>query len=79
MIDRINELLKAVNEFSPKSIEEVEEIRLKYLSKKGLISELFNDFRTLAGDQKKLVGVEINKLKQIATDKNQFTKSIIGS
>ena len=75
MLDRINELLNAVNEFSPKSIEEVEEIRLKYLSKKGLISELFNDFRTLGVEEKKVVGVEINRLKQVAIEKVNTLKA----
>ncbi|PLX08946.1 MAG: phenylalanine--tRNA ligase subunit alpha [Marinilabiliales bacterium] len=78
MIDKINELLKAVENFSPKSLEEVEEFRLKYLSKKGLIPSLFNDFRTLSPDEKKVVGVEINKLKQVATEKvNSLKASLV--
>ncbi len=78
MINKINELLKSVEGFSPKSLEELEEFRLKYLSKKGLIPALFNDFRTLDAEQKKVVGVEINKLKQITTDKlNSLKASLV--
>lgn len=69
MIDRIKKILSEVELFSPKTIEEVEDFRLKYLSKKGLISSLFDDFRNVAVDQKKQVGVEINILKQKAVAK----------
>jgi phenylalanyl-tRNA synthetase alpha chain len=69
MIDRIKKLLSEVENFAPKSLEEVEDFRLKYLSKKGLIPSLFDDFRTVAADQKKQVGIEINILKQKAIAK----------
>ncbi len=69
MINRIKDLLAAVESFQPKSIEEVEDFRLKYLSKKGLIPALFDDFRNVPAEQKKEVGAEINVLKQKATDK----------
>ncbi len=75
MIDKINELLKQVESFIPKTLDEVEEFRLKYLSKKGVIPSLFNDFRTLAPDEKKIIGVEINKLKQAATEKVETLKA----
>jgi phenylalanyl-tRNA synthetase alpha chain len=69
MINRIKEILAAVESFQPKTIEEVEEFRLTYLSKKGLIPALFDDFRNVPAEQKKEVGAEINILKQKATDK----------
>jgi phenylalanyl-tRNA synthetase alpha chain len=69
MIDRIKELLAAVEQFAPKNLEELEDFRLKYLSKKGLIPVLFDDFRNVPADQKKQVGLEINILKQKAVDK----------
>ncbi|MBN2778801.1 MAG: phenylalanine--tRNA ligase subunit alpha [Bacteroidales bacterium] len=77
MIERIKELQKAVESFSPKNIEEIEEFRLKFLSKKGLIPALFNEFRDVAAEEKKLVGVEINKLKQFTTDKLNELKSLL--
>jgi phenylalanyl-tRNA synthetase alpha chain len=69
MIDKIKKLLSEVEDFAPKTIEEVEAFRLRYLSKKGLISVLFDDFRNVAADQKKQVGIEINILKQKAVAK----------
>lgn len=77
MINRIKELLAAVESFQPKTIEEIEEFRLKYLSKKGLIPALFDDFRNVPVDQKKQVGAEINILKQKATEKLNDLKNSI--
>lgn len=75
MIDKIKRLLSEVENFAPDSIEEVENFRLKYLSKKGLIPALFDDFRNVAADQKKQVGVEINILKQKAVTKLEELKA----
>ena len=69
ILDKIDELLKEVQELSAKNAEEVEQLRLKYLSKKGAITELMNDFRNVAADQKKTVGMKINELKTLATER----------
>ena len=66
--DRINELLKEVETLSAKNAEEVEQLRLKYLSKRGEITALMQDFRNVAAEQKRAVGIRINELKQTATD-----------
>lgn len=69
MIDKIKELLKETEAFSIKTGEELELFRLKYLSKKGEISLLFNDFKNVPAELKKEVGQEINNLKQLAQEK----------
>ncbi len=69
MIDKIKDLLKETEDFTVKTVEELENFRLKYLSKKGRISQLFNDFKNVPNEQKKRVGQEINKLKQFAQEK----------
>ena len=69
IIDKIDDLLKEVQELSAKNAEEVEQLRLKYLSKKGEITALMNDFREVAADQKKAVGMKINELKTLATER----------
>ncbi len=69
ILEKIDKLLKEVSELSAKNAEEVEQLRLKYLSKKGEISELMNDFRNVAADQKKTVGMKINELKQLAIER----------
>ncbi len=67
--DKIDELLKEVSALSAKNAEEVEQLRLKYLSKKGEINALMADFRNVAADDKKTVGMKINELKQLAISK----------
>ena len=54
ILEKIDQLLKEVQTLSAKNAEEVEQLRLKYLSKKGEITALMNDFREVAADQKKL-------------------------
>lgn len=56
--DKIEELLKEVENLSAKSAEEVEQLRLKYLSKKGAITALMAEFRDVPADQKKTVGMK---------------------
>ncbi len=69
MIDKINALLQEVGNLRASNAEEIETLRIKYLSKKGEISSLMNDFRTVAADQKREVGQHLNKLKEAAQDK----------
>ena len=69
ILDKIDELLKEVSNLSAKNAEDVERLRLKYLSKKGEIKALMADFRNVAEKQKKAVGIKINELKQNAISK----------
>ena len=69
LLEKIETLLKEVSELKASNAEELEQLRLKYLSKKGEISLLMNDFRSVPADQKKVVGMKINELKQTATQK----------
>ncbi len=69
ILDKIEQLLKEVSELTASNAEEIEALRLKYLSKKGEINALMQDFRNVAADQKKTVGIRINELKQMAFDK----------
>ena len=66
LLEKIEVLLGEVRAMQASNAEEIENLRLKYLSKKGEISQLMNDFRNVAADQKKAVGFKINELKQIA-------------
>ena len=69
ILDKIEQLLKEVSELSASNAEEIEALRLKYLSKKGEINSLMQDFRNVAADEKKTVGIRINELKQMAFDR----------
>ena len=69
ILDKIDALLNEVQNLSAKNAEEVEQLRLKYLSKKGEITALMNDFRNVAAEEKKTVGMKINELKQLAQER----------
>ena len=79
ILDRIEELLQEVSNLSAKNAEEVEQLRLKYISKKGEINALMSDFRNVAADQKKAVGIKINELKQNAIAKINELKAQLES
>lgn len=66
ILEKIEKLLNEVNQLKASNAEELEALRIKYLSKKGEISALMNDFRNVAADQKKSIGIKINELKQTA-------------
>ena len=69
MLDRIQKLLQEVEDLAASSREEVEEYRIRWLSKKGEISALFDDFRTVPSEIKKDVGQKLNHLRSRAQDK----------
>jgi phenylalanyl-tRNA synthetase alpha chain len=69
MKNRINQLLEEVNQLAATNQDELEALRIKYLSKKGQISELFNDFRNVANEDKRDVGQLLNELKNVAQNK----------
>jgi len=75
MIERIQKLLTEVNSWSVTGVEELETLRIKYLSKKGEISQLFNDFRDVPGEQKRQVGQLLNELKEKAQNRLNNLKS----
>jgi phenylalanyl-tRNA synthetase alpha chain len=69
MLEKISRLSEEIGSLQASSPEEVEQLRLKYLSKKGLISVLFDEFRTVPTDQKRETGRLLNDLKTKATQK----------
>ncbi|MBP7210241.1 MAG: phenylalanine--tRNA ligase subunit alpha [Paludibacteraceae bacterium] len=76
MKDKINSLLQEIKNLSPTSKEDVEQLRIKYLSKKGEISLLFNDFKNVAGEEKRIMGQMLNQLKDIAQNKFNEMKEV---
>ena len=69
MIDKIKEFIGEVENFKAQSKEELEAFRIKYLGRKGLISDLFTEFKNVPNEQKKDFGQAINTLKNSAQDK----------
>ena len=66
MLESVQNLRKQIESYSLSSKEEAERFRLQFLSKKGVIQDLFNDFRSVPADQKKSFGAALNDLKQSA-------------
>lgn len=75
MIEKIQKMLAEISTLQANSSEEVEALRIKYLSKKGEISALMADFRNVPADMKKEIGMKLNELKNAATDKINTLKS----
>ena len=69
IIEKIQQILEEVKTLSAKDAKDIEALRIKYLSKKGEISQLMNEFRNVEADKKREVGMKINTLKQAATEK----------
>lgn len=79
ILDKIEQLLKEVGSLNASSAEEIEALRVKYLSKKGEITALMADFRNVPADQKKAVGMKINELKQTAIERINALKEQMGT
>ena len=69
MLEKIQKLLEEVEKLSASSAEEVEALRIKYLSKKGVINALMTDFRNVPAEMKKEVGMKLNDLKNKTQEK----------
>jgi phenylalanyl-tRNA synthetase alpha chain len=75
MLKKIQDLISEISSINVSSAEELESFRLKYLSKKGTISELFEEFRNVPPAEKREIGQNLNTLKQTAQDKYNDLKS----
>jgi phenylalanyl-tRNA synthetase alpha chain len=69
MEDRIQKILSEIEQFQPKNNEDLENFRIQLLSRKGDISQLFEDFKNVSPELKKEIGQKLNELKNKAQDK----------
>ncbi len=69
MLEKIKALQQELENATASTPEEVEELRIKYISKKGSVNQLFADFKNVPADQKKDVGKAINDVKVFALEK----------
>ena len=69
MLEKINTLKEQIEALTAANAEAIEALRIKYLSKKGEVSALFNDFRNVPNEQKREIGQKLNELKTLATEK----------
>ncbi len=66
---RIQQLIAELEALTAQTEQEVEDLRIKYISKKGLVSQLFDEFKALSGEEKRALGQPLNALKTLATDR----------
>jgi phenylalanyl-tRNA synthetase alpha chain len=69
MLQNIDRILEEAKQFKAKTKEDIEQFRIKYLGKKGVLSDLFAGFKDVPSEQKRETGQKINHLKQFVTDK----------
>jgi phenylalanyl-tRNA synthetase alpha chain len=69
IIQKVNDLKATISNFKAESKVELENFRLKFISRKGAINELFEEFKTVSNDRKKEIGSSLNELKNLAESK----------
>ncbi|HCP93780.1 MAG TPA: phenylalanine--tRNA ligase subunit alpha [Bacteroidetes bacterium] len=69
MINKLKNIISEVSQIEIKSADEAEQFRLKYLSRKGILNDLFEEFKTISNTEKKEVGKVMNELKQVTEGK----------
>lgn len=68
MLANVQAAIADVEAFKAITADDAEKFRLQYLSKKGVVASLFGDFKAVPVDQKKEFGVQLNRLKDLATN-----------
>ena len=79
MLDKIKAYIKEVEAFEAKTEAEIEEFRIKYLGKKGLLNQYFSEFKNVANEEKKEFGQAINQWKNAAQDRVNALKDAVES
>jgi phenylalanyl-tRNA synthetase alpha chain len=69
MLEKIKKLIDEVKELKADSVDEIEALRIKYLSRKGVVTSLMNDFRDVTAEQKRELGQRLNELKTLTQNK----------
>ena len=79
MLDRIKKTIKEVNAYTVSQPSDAESFRIAYLGKKGLLNQLFADFKQVSSDQRKEVGIALNDLKNLVTAKAEIFRQQFSS
>ncbi|HPX05246.1 MAG TPA: phenylalanine--tRNA ligase subunit alpha [Tenuifilaceae bacterium] len=79
MYNKIESIKQQLDAIKAESLKEVEDLRIKFLGKKGLVTELFNDFREVPNEKKREVGALINELKNKVQEYINTEKDRLGN
>ena len=77
MLDKLKELIGEVTAFNATTKDEIESFRIKFLGKKGILNDLFAEFKNVAPAERKEFGQAINTLKNAAQDKVTVLKETL--
>lgn len=69
ILEKIQQYMDEVKELHAENVEQLKELRNRFLSKKGVVATLMSDFRTVPAEQKREVGMQLNELKKVAEAK----------
>jgi phenylalanyl-tRNA synthetase alpha chain len=69
MLDKITSIIKEINDYPSSGTNNIEQFKIRFLSKRGVITQLFSDFKSVPADQKPLIGQKINEVKELAWKK----------
>lgn len=74
MQQKIDQYTLDINSFEPATAEELESFRIRFLGTKGIIKDLFEEFKTVSSEEKRVFGKVLNEFKQLAEAKYQALK-----
>ncbi len=79
MIEKIQALLAETETLTAHDEKELESLRIKYLSKKGILNDLMSDFRNVPGEQKREIGIKLNEVKTALQEKLSALKQTLAT
>lgn len=80
MVEQIKKHIEEVNQFTAGNLQEVEAFRIKFLGKKGILNDLFTEFKSVPNEEKKAFGQLVNQLKNLAAEKvRELQESFAGN
>ena len=74
MIKKLEDYISHIKKFSSQDLNEIESFKINFLGRKGVINDLFSNFKDVPADQKKEYGQKINELKNLASKKYENLK-----
>ena len=69
LIEKINDLLNRIEEFTPANAAEIEEFRVKILGRKGELNDILEEFKSVPSEEKRVLGQKINAVKTRANER----------
>ena len=72
--EKITQYTTEINDFSTENVEELEQFRIKFLGTKGIIKDIFDEFKAVSPEEKRTLGKVLNEFKQLAENKYQTLK-----